>query len=238
MFINYAHRGASAYEPENTMEAFRLGLQMGANGIETDIHRTKDGVLVLFHDDTLERVTGASGRLQAHSYDELRTLEVTMYGKSGKIPRFENFLLEFSDKPITFAIEFKQEFTEKDTIDILRAFSMEKKTVLTSFNIDCLMRAKLYAPEYKLGYLTSDVNELTIKVMRTIGIEEICPHAKIVTSELVSSLHSEGFSVRAWGVKNEEAMKSCYDAGVDGMTVNFPDKLRDYILRRGHESAD
>ncbi|MBS1484153.1 MAG: glycerophosphodiester phosphodiesterase, partial [Clostridium sp.] len=61
MFINYAHRGASAYAPENTLSAFYLGLEMGANGIETDIRRTKDGQLVLFHDATLEQAAGLQG---------------------------------------------------------------------------------------------------------------------------------------------------------------------------------
>jgi len=61
-FVNYAHRGASQYAPENTLSAFYLGLAMGANGIETDVQKTKDGVLVLFHDNSLTRVTGAGGR--------------------------------------------------------------------------------------------------------------------------------------------------------------------------------
>ncbi|MBQ7065083.1 MAG: hypothetical protein IJM90_09370 [Firmicutes bacterium] len=230
MFINYAHRGASAYEPENTIESFRLGLEMGANGIETDIHRTKDGVLVLFHDDTLMRVTGAPGRVQDYTYDELSVLNVNVQGKSGRIPRLRDFLTEFADRDITFAIEFKQEFTERETIDMLREFNLARKTVLTSFNLNCLMRARLYGPEFRLGYLTKDVNELTLPVMRTIGITEVCPNANIVTPELVRHLHAEGFNVRAYGIKDEMLMKSVFDAGVDGMTVNFPDKLHEYML--------
>ena len=62
--INYAHRGASEYAPENTLSSFYLGLLQGANGIETDVQRTKDGVLVLFHDNTLDRVTDSTGRVQ------------------------------------------------------------------------------------------------------------------------------------------------------------------------------
>jgi len=71
MFINFAHRGASSYAPENTMSAFYLGLRMGANGIETDIQRTGDGILVLFHDDTLDRVTGQSGKIADYTYEQL-----------------------------------------------------------------------------------------------------------------------------------------------------------------------
>ena len=74
--INYAHRGASEYAPENTLSSFYLGLLQGANGIETDVQRTKDGVLVLFHDDTLERVTGVSGSIKDYTLSELQTFWV------------------------------------------------------------------------------------------------------------------------------------------------------------------
>ena len=69
--INYAHRGASEYAPENTLSSFYLGLMQGANGIETDVQRTKDGVLVLFHDNTLDRVSNVSGNLSEYTYEEL-----------------------------------------------------------------------------------------------------------------------------------------------------------------------
>ena len=95
------------------------------------------------------------------------------------------------------------------------------------------MRAKLYAPQYRAGYLTDDVNPMALKVLKTIGVEQVCPKSKLITKELVSDLHAQGFSVRPWGVKSEERMKQAYDAGVDGMTVNFPDKLTEYMAESG-----
>lgn len=232
-FINYAHRGASSYAPENTMEAFHLGLSMGANGIETDVQRTKDGILVLFHDDTIVRMTGQPGRIQDYTYEELLPFDVSNYGLTGKIPTLEEFLEAFSRLDIQFAIEFKQPFTEAQTIDLLERYGMREKTVLTSFKLECLMRAKLYAPAYRAGYLTEDVNPMVLKVLNTIGAEQVCPKSKLITPELVSDLHAQGFSVRAWGVKSEERMKQVYDSGADGMTVNFPDKLTAYIAEQG-----
>ena len=228
-FINYAHRGASSYAPENTMEAFHLGIGMGANGIETDVQRTKDGILVLFHDDTILRMTGKPGRIQDYTYDELLTMPVSNYGLSGRIPRLEEFLEAFAHLDLQFAIEFKEAFTEQQTIDLLDRFQMQEKTVLTSFKLECLMRAKLYAPQYKAGYLTDDVNPMVIKVLKTMGVEQVCPKGKLITPDLVEQLHGEGFSVRPWGVKSEVRMQAIYDAGVDGMTVNFPDKLTAYM---------
>ena len=77
MFVNYAHRGASEYTPENTMLAFNLGIYMGANGIETDVQLTKDGIPVLFHDNTIIRMTGEEGSISDYTFDELQNFNVT-----------------------------------------------------------------------------------------------------------------------------------------------------------------
>ena len=228
-FINYAHRGASAYAPENTMSAFRLGLAMGANGIETDVQRTRDGVLVLFHDNTIQRMTGKEGRIQDYSYEELSAFEVRAYGRTDRIVRLRDFLEEFSRMDIQFAIEFKQRFTEAETIDLLEKYGMREKTALTSFDLTCLMRAKLYSPGYRAGYLTDDVNPMILKVLKTIGIEQVCPKGRMITKELTDELHRQGFSVRAYGISDETLMEAVYDTGVDGMTVNFPDRLKTYM---------
>ena len=109
MFIVYAHRGASEYAPENTMSSFYLGLQQGANGIETDIRRTKDGVLVLFHDRTLERVVGIEGTIGDYTYAELMKLRVKNAHTETEdvIIAFEDFLRYFGFRDLHFAIELK-----------------------------------------------------------------------------------------------------------------------------------
>ena len=203
-FVNYAHRGASEYLPENTFSAFYTGLIMGANGIETDVRKTKDGVLVLFHDKNLERVCG-------------------------KIVAFEDFLQKFSFRDITFAIELKGADVERETADLLRKYNMSEKTVVTSFKIEYIEKFKAYAPEFSVGHLTKDVSDAEISALRRIGADEICPLAELLSKEVVERLHSEGFRVRAWGVCNEDVMRSVALAGADGMTVNFPDKLTAYI---------
>ena len=228
-FINYAHRGASEYYPENTLAAFKAGADMGANGIETDVQRTKDGLLVLFHDDTLDRVTGASGRIQDYTYEELSRLLVKKNEVCDAIPLFEDFLAEFSGKQVSFAIELKVDGVEKDTADLLYKYGVDKKTIVTSFSLDRLRNIRAYAPRLHIGYLTKRIDDDVIKTLLEAGVDEICPKASLITSEMVDMLHRRGFNVRAWGVANEEVMKAVYDAGVDGMTVNFPDRLTQYI---------
>ena len=94
-FINYAHRGASEYAPENTFLSFYTGMMMGANGIETDVQQTRDGVLVLFHDDTILRLTGAEGSIQDYTLAELQQFTFEKDGLKDKIVVFEDFLRLF-----------------------------------------------------------------------------------------------------------------------------------------------
>ena len=232
-FVNFAHRGASEYAPENTMLSFQLGIFMGANGIETDVHITKDGIPVLFHDDTLMRVTGQEGRIEDYTYEEIRTFRVSAKGEhTDRILKLEDFLEHIGYRDMTYAIELKAPGTAVPTADLVRAYHLEQKVVITSFHYDEVCAMRDYAPELKTGYLTVKVPEELLADMRTRGIDEICPKGADVTAELVEKWHHMGFNVRAWGISDETIMKQVYDAGVDGMTVNFPDKLQAYIAEQ------
>ncbi len=228
-FVNYAHRGASEYLPENTLLAFYTGIFMGANGIETDVRRTADGVLVLFHDKTLERVTGNSRSVEECTLSELMELNVKKNGFCDKIVVFEDFLQKFAFRDITFAIELKGEGVEKDTADLLRKYGLGKKAVITSFKLDYIKNFIAYAPEFEFGLLTKEVTPELENELLSLGATEICPLAQTLTEDDVKKWHSIGFRVRAWGVDCEETMRRTVDIGADGMTCNFPDKLNEYI---------
>ena len=224
-FVNYAHRGASEYLPENTLLAFYTGIYMGANGIETDIQRAKDGTLVLFHDDTLLRVTGQPGCVGDYTFSELQQFDVQKNGFADKIVSFEDFLRHFAFRDITFAIELKGAGVEQDTADLLRKYGLEKKAVVTSFELEYLKNFRSYAPEFQIGYLTQSTDDSTLEALKAMGAEEYCPEAHLMTPALVAKWHAMGFRVRAWGVYNPDLMRHAYACGADGMTVNFPDLL-------------
>lgn len=236
LFVNYAHRGASEYTPENTFLAFYTGIYMGANGIETDVQITKDGILVLFHDNTITRLTGRDGSVSDYTLDELREFTFEDKGLGDKIVVFEDFLKQFAFRDIHFAIEIKQVGIENLVADLIRKYNMECKTVVTSFMFEAIRKIKEYAPELRVGLLKTGVTDETIEELKAIGAEEVCPRAKEITAEKVAKWHREGFNVRAWGVGNEDLMKQVYDSMADGMTVNFPDKLVEYIKQKDSES--
>ena len=235
IFINYAHRGASEYAPENTMSAFRLGLEQGANGIETDVQMTKDGVLVLFHDDKLERVTNASGAVGDYTLKELEKIDILGQYPGmtpDKIVTFEAFLDFAANKNVNLAIEIKQAGIEDEIIEMMSRYDILDRTIVTSFHFSAIEKFSRET-EYKVGYLLRELNDEVIAQLKSIGGYQICPNVKDVTVESVKMLKEQGFSVRAWGIKTEEDMRRAFGSGVDGMTVNFPDKLRALMAMSG-----
>ncbi len=235
-FVNYAHRGASEYCPENTMMSFYHGITMGANGIETDVRRTKDGELVLFHDKTLERVCGQEGTIADYTWEELQQFNVAKNGLSDKIVKFEDFLAHFAWRDLTFAIELKEDGLEQDVAALLRKYGMERKTVVTSFNFNYIKTFKEYAPEFRVGHLipTEKIDGKELRALTAIRADEICPSAEGLTAELVHKWHGMGFRVRAYGMTPEKIPPTC-ECGVDGMTVNFPDLLTEYLKQRNEQ---
>ena len=237
MFVVYAHRGASEYYPENTLSSFYAGVDMGANGIENDIQRTKDGVLVVFHDDTIDRVTDGTGKISDYTYEELLgfTVKNEKYGRIDKIMTFEEFLKYFGWRDLTFAIELKQYGIASDVIDMIDRFGVREKVTLTSFKYEELQATREYDKNIRIGWLYwGETDGDRIEKLKAINACQACPKAVDLTESELALIHDNGLECRAWGIKDSEIMKKATDMGVDGgMTVNFPDKLIDYIREKG-----
>ena len=122
------------------------------------------------------------------------------------------------------------------TADLIRKYQIGEKTTVTSFCYDALKEIRIYAPELRTGYLTGEIDDCLLNRMRADGIDELCPKATLINAESIQKWRNAGFGVRAWGIYNEDLMRQAYDIGVDGMTVNFPDKLHSYITRRTEEA--
>ena len=230
--INYAHRGASEYAPENTLSSFYLGLLKGANGIETDVQMTKDGELVLFHDDTLDRVSNGKGKLSDYTLKELKELKI--YGNAtcgfyDRIITFREFLEKFSEYDIKFAIELKGAGVEEGSLKLIEEFGILDKTTFTSFNFDYIKKIKELKPKARVGWLLGEVTDENIEKLLSIGGEEMAPCAEHISEELIIKLSNLNLGVRAWGVTSVQVMKKMCDLNVDGMTVNFPDRLFEYL---------
>ena len=233
-FMVIAHRGASSYAPENTFAAFDLAIRMGVHHIELDVEATSDGHIVVIHDDTVDRTTDGSGPVTEHTLEALQTLDAgSWFGAEfagARIPRFDEVLSRYKGQAhIHTEIKGRSTYLSQQTADVVRQHGMMDQVTITSFQKTRLEEIRAYAPELTTGWLLADVSDPVISQARDLGLRQICPRANTVTAELVSRLHAEGFVVRAWGVATEALMRQVVQAGADGMTVNFPDKLIAYL---------
>lgn len=231
MFVNYAHRGASAYAPENTMASFRKALQLGANGIELDLQRTKDGKIVIFHDKKIDKKSNGKGKISDYTYKELLDFDFGSWFdlkfKDEKILLFEDFAKEFLSKKLTFAIELKQEGIERDTLNIIKKYATHDDIYITSFNFNALKNVRMIDSNIKLSWLIEEkININNINKLLEINGTQICPNAENISLDAIELAAKNGLSVRLWGVFNEDIMKKVFNLNIDGMTVNFPDKLK------------
>lgn len=231
-FVNYAHRGASELRPENTLMAFYAGVALGANGLETDVRFSKDGVPVLFHDETLLRVTGEAGAIGDYTLAELKKFTVKKDGVTDRIPTLEEFLSAFGWRDLTFAIELKEDGSEERIADLIYRYGVDCKCVVTSFVLDRLRRIRAIAPGLRTGWLKKDFAPEDLTAMEAAGVDELCPRAENVTRERVEEWHARGFNVRPWGVTDDNLMRAVVNAGADGMTINFPDRLAALLQQR------
>lgn len=236
MFINYAHRGASQYAPENTMSAFRKAIELKATGIELDLQKTKDGKIVIFHDEKIDKLSNGTGRISDYTYEELLKFDFGIWFdkkyKGEKIVLFESFAKEFLPKDLTFAIELKVENIERETIEIINKYSKHNNIYISSFNYKILDNMRKIDSNVKLSWLIKErINEDNIEKLLRIRGNQICPKADCISIEDIKLANDNGLGVRLWGVSNEDIMKKVYTLNTEGMTVNFPDKLNNLLLQ-------
>ena len=229
-----AHRGASSYAPENTLAAFDLALQMEVSQFELDVHLSSDGHVVVIHDDSLKRTSNAEGAVSNHTLAELKELDAgSWFGDQfidEQIPTLDEVLARYKGN-VLLHIEIKGQSPTlvSRTADLIQKHGMEGQVTITSFQKERLEEMRRYAPELPTAWLVVAVRQSIISQARELGLSQLCPLANFVTANLVKRIHEEDLIVRAWGVKTEKLMKKVVQAGVDGMTVNFPDKLIAYM---------
>ena len=222
------HRGAAGLAPENTFAGFDLALALGVDGIETDVQKTKDGKLVLFHDYLLDKTTTGTGVLQETSWQELQQLDAgswfddTYAGE--QIPLLIEALKRYGTRTY-FDLEIKQVGIEYEVLHLIEKLDLLDRITFTSQDFPTVCNIKKKNPLARIGYLTADFSEEMLKKVVEAKMQDFCPRAEKITKQLVNHWRSSGLFIRACGVKNAEIMKNAIYAGVDGMTSDFPDLL-------------
>lgn len=237
----FAHRGACGYEPENTMEAFALAVEQGADGIELDVQLTKDGKLVIFHDETIDRMCHGTGWVKDFTLEELRKYEVcSPEGKKGRIPTLREVLELVKPGNLKVNIELKTGIywypdIERLTVEEVKRQKMEERVIYSSFNHYSIQKLKEYAPEAETAYLYSDVILNVDEYAKKSGIQALHPALyHVLMADFLSEYKESGLKIRVWTVNEKEHIEALVREGADAIITNYPDravKIRDEFLK-------
>lgn len=240
--INFAHRGASAACPENTMAAFEKALALGATGIETDVQMTKDGKLVLIHDETLKRTTGAEGLVKDYTYAELSGLDAgSWFGEAfrgEKLPLLDELLELTSSTGTVVNIELKNGVVpyaglEQQVIETVHRFKMSGQVVISSFNHFSLAACKQIDAEIRTGILYMEGLYNPWDYAQTVKADALHAYRLAVRPEWVAEARAHGIVYHPFTVNSEEEMKALIDAGVAGIITDHPDVLAGLLQAKG-----
>lgn len=232
--VNYAHRGASAVCPENTMAAFRKAIEIGATGIETDVQISKDGQLVLIHDEALKRTTGAPGWVKDLTLEELKKLSAGSWFhsdfKDETIPTLDELLTLTKDTDLIVNLELKNGIfqypnLEAKTIAKIRAYGMTDRVIISSFNHYSLVLCNQLAPDIQTGILYMEGLFEPWVYAKRIGATALHAFHFAVIPEWVAEARKQGVIYNPFTVNDPMEMKRLISAGVAGIITDYPDRL-------------
>lgn len=244
----FGHRGAAGLAPENTLPSFALGIALGADVLELDVHGTRDGVVVVFHDPTLDRTTDGSGPLREHSFAELKRLDAgyrfsrngqdfSYRGHGVRIPAFEDVLKAF---PLARCnIEIKQEDPPivEEVVSIIRRLDARHRVLLAAEHDSIMQRIRLHANDVATSFCTGEVIDFLERVSgrgftdyRPVGRAlQIPPHfgdIELVNPTTVAAAHRAGLEVHVWTINQADEMQRLLAFGVDGLISDLPGLAR------------
>lgn len=227
-FIIIAHRGASGYEFENSMAAFKKAIELKADMIETDAQKTKDGEIVLNHDNSIKKTTNQKGRLSGLSFTELKNIRL----KNGDpIPTYQD-LIDLCRGKIQINLEIKARNIEKTVIDITLKNRMIDDVVFSCFSFDALKKIREISSKARIAYLIiiqgSFIARLNfwMKKITDLGIESINPFHQFISSKLVHEAHKRDIKILPWTINDPKKIRTLIkEKQIDGVFTDYPDVL-------------
>jgi len=240
--LNIAHRGASAAAPANTMAAFEKAIELGADGIEFDVHLSADGVPVVIHDFSVDATTDGSGRVSSLTLAQLEELDAGSYFAPAftgeRIPTLEKVLATVSDR-LLLNVELKSmslcdNGLERAVITQVERHGLgnDNRVLFSSFNPFSLRRAKKIAPHIPVGLLYAIDLPLPL---RRAWLAPLAPHEarhpehRMVNARYMAWARQRNYQVNVWTTDDPGRMQRLIDLGVDSIITNVPDVLRDVI---------
>ncbi len=249
-----AHRGASGYAPENTLQAFLMALAMNAQHIELDVHMSRDGEIVVIHDPQVDRTSNGKGAVASLSLTQLKNLDAgSWFNRShprkaraeftgSRIPTLQGVIDLVRATATGLYIEIKDPELYPDTfeskiVSLLKRNKLERKAVLISFNAGSVVKVKELDPTIQTGLLVSSSKMDPVSAASSIGANELAIRHTLLTPGIVRKARSKGLRLSVWTVNTEMAIQRMIALGVDRIMSNYPDRAM-RLLREPIDSGD
>ncbi|WP_289128347.1 glycerophosphodiester phosphodiesterase [uncultured Clostridium sp.] len=236
--INFAHRGASKYYPENTILSIREGIKTGATGLEIDVHKSKDNKLVVIHDEDIERTFIGKGLVKYYTLKELKGFKCRNKNFEDnlecRIPTLEEVLELVKASRVILNIELKTdeihyEGIEKDVIDLVNKYELKNRVILSSFNHESIKISREIDSEFKTGLLYYQPIKDVVNYAKDFGANAIHPDIRLVSEELIKEAKENNIDVNIYTVNTPILMRKLISAGVSGVFTDYPDLLQEII---------
>lgn len=236
------HRGARFEAPENTLEGFRYAIDLGLQAVELDVHLSRDGELIVIHDDTVDRTTNGAGKVADLTLEEIRTLDArsihTHWPQACRVPALGESLDALATLPVIL-VEIKRDTPARldevvpKTVAAIRERGLEHQAVIISFDIYALELAKREAPQIVRGYIGDWDTAAFLDTARQLECGWINPYHPTADRELVARAKAEGFGVSAWPTNTDEDLAGVLALDPDEITTDAPTWLLPRLAERG-----
>ena len=231
--LNIAHRGASGTFPENTLSAFRAAIDAGADMCELDVQLTRDGAVVVIHDETVDRTTDGTGEVAALTLEEIQRLDAGVKFKGGKvkgerISTLDEVFAATSGK-CGLNIELKGAGVEAQVAAIMQARNAFADSIVSSFDWDYLKKIQTLHFNIRIALLAEEKPVDLMMNAVALRAHAINPRWDMVTADLCKAAHERGLKVYTWTVDADARMRALAECDVDGIMTNYPERLRTVV---------
>lgn len=238
----WAHRGASAYAPENTLEAFELAVSQMADGIELDIQMTKDGKLAVIHDETIDRIWDGSGYVKDFTMEELKSFRCSRIWpdfSASVIPELKEVLELIKPSGLTVNIElktgvFRYKGIEKEALKQVKKAGMEERVIYSSFHHPTIIKVKRLNPNALTGLLFSDGLINVPAYAKLIGADALHPSLNLLRSKkLIRKAKKKKLPLHVWTVNDKSMMEYFAEQEIEAIITNYPDIAKEIVDKKG-----
>jgi glycerophosphoryl diester phosphodiesterase len=256
--LNYplviAHQGGDEIWPGNTMFAFQNAVDLGVDVLEMDLHITKDGVLVLMHDETVDRTTNGTGEIEAMTLAELEELDAgydwsmddgatfPFRGQGITVPILEDVFAEFPHMRMTIELKKTNASMAQPFCHLIRTYGMEDKVLVASFHDERIQEFRRECPEVATSSARQETTVFVLMTKAFLG-GFFTPHfyalqvpqesggITVLTPSFVKAAHARNLAVEPWTINDEETMRKLIEWGVDGIITDRPDLMLEVLGR-------